>query len=459
MLVLMAACVAVGAELPRKIPELYATHCAGCHGARLEGGSGGGLRGPWKSGDGSDEHLRRVIMEGLPGRGMPGFGAALDPVRLQGLLIFLREQAAKAVDTAAPRLQEGTVVTSARARFRVETIASGLEIPWSIAFLPDGTALVAERHGQVRPWRDGRLADAIPGTPTAWTKGQGGLFDVVLHPDVARQGWIYLAFAAPGPDPDKAMTKVVRGRWREGRWTDEETIFRPDPAHDRSDGVHFGGRLAFIEGHLLITVGDRGDRGQAQDLARPGGKIHRVTEDGRIPTDNPFVGQANALPTIWSYGHRNPQGLTVRTGPHGPEVWSHDHGPRGGDELNRIERGTNYGWPLVTHGIEYDGRPITAATSRPDCRDPLLVWTPSLAVCGLISVNGGGFPAWRGDLLAGSLAGQRLLRISPQPSGPPTQEVLLEDQGRLRTVQEAPDGSLWLGYERPGRLVRLVPVP
>jgi glucose/arabinose dehydrogenase len=460
---LLATIPLVAAELPREVPKIYAQLCAGCHGPQLQGGTGSSLvDGVWKHGDGSDAFLTKAIADGMPLAGMPGFGQALDERQVRGLVIFMREQAVKAQQRGTPKpppMTTGTITTKAAA-FNVEVVAEGLKIPWSLAFLPGEPGfLVTERSGALRPVRDGRVGAPIPGTPAVWSEGQGGLMGAVPHPDYARNGWLYLAFSDPPPaGAQGSMTAVVRGRIRSGQWSDEEVIFRAEPRHYRRDGVHFGCRMVFSEGFLFFSIGDRGGRDHAQDLGRPNGKIHRLHDDGRIPADNPFVGKAGALPSIWSWGHRNPQGLAVRTGRDGgAELWSHEHGPRGGDELNRIERGANYGWPVVTHGLEYDGRPITAVTSQAGFEDPVIVWTPSLAVCGLTAVTGDRFPGWSGDLLVGSLAGQELRRISFPPNGPPVQEVLLRGQGRIRTVHQGPDGLIYVGFDNPGRVVRLVP--
>lgn len=451
--------------LPRDAAKLYAQFCASCHGAKLDGGLGGSLvDGVWKHGDGGDAHLSRVIGEGLPQLGMPGFGQVLDGPRLRGLVVYLQEQATRAgekkIDYAKPDATN-EVVRSRAANFRVETVVTGLGVPWSVAFLPDGEMLVAEREGRLRRVVGGKLeSEPVAGTPKVWAQGQGGLLVVQAHPNHAEagNGWIYLAYSDPG-DGGTAMTAVVRGRIRDSRWEDEETIYRAPGELYRRGGVHFGTRLVFDGGYLFFGIGERGAQEQAQDLSRPNGKVHRVHDDGRVPEDNPFVNTPGALPTIWSYGHRNPQGMAARPGTSGRslQIWETEHGPRGGDELNLIRRGANFGWPLITYGMNYNGTPITAETAREGLEQPVVHWTPSIAVCGLDFYSGDRFPGWRGDLLAGSLAQQELRRIVLDGDRVTEQEVLFRGIGRVRAVQTGPDGFVYVCLEDPGRVVRLVP--
>lgn len=450
--------------LPNDAGKLYALLCSSCHGANLEGGNGGSLvNGAWDHGDGSDEYLAKVITEGLLDAGMPGFGAVLDAPRVRALSVFLRERAEREREktVAYARPAGNTVVRGEAASFRVETVADGLEVPWSIAFLPGtGDLLVAERRGTLRLIRDGVLASApIAGTPAVHARGQGGLLVVQPHPDYTQNGWIYLAFSDPGPRDGEAMTAIVRGRIREGRWTDQEDIYRAAPSHYSRSGVHYGCRLVFDQGYLYFGIGERGAQDLAQDLSRPNGKIHRLFDDGRLPPDNPFAGRADALPSIWSYGHRNPQGLVARPGTTGAtlQLWETEHGPRGGDELNLVVRGGNHGWPVVTFGMNYNGTPVSPDTTRPGLIAPVLHWTPSIAVCGLDFYQGDRFPGWRGDLLSGSLAQQELRRITLTGDRVKSQEVLFRGIGRVRTVHTGPDGLVYVGLEDPGRVVRLVP--
>ncbi len=450
----------------RDAAKLYAQLCANCHGENLDGGLGGSLvDGVWKHGDGGDAHLARMITEGLPQLGMPGFGAVLDAPRVRALSVYVQERATRAreagTDYARPAASD-TVVESRAAKFRVETLVTGLGVPWSVGFLPLGDLLIAERDGRLRLFRDGVLApEPVADTPRVWAQGQGGLMVVQPHPDYEKEGngWIYLAFSDPG-ERDQAMTAVVRGRIRDGRWVDEQEIYRAPRSTYVRGGVHFGTRLVFDQGYLFFSIGERGRQDNAQDLSLPNGKIHRIHDDGRVPEDNPFVGREGALPTIWSYGHRNPQGLAARPGTTGEslQIWETEHGPRGGDELNLIKRGANFGWPLITYGMNYNGTPITGETAREGLEQPVIHWTPSIAACGLDFYAGERFPGWRGNLLAGALQQQELRRIVLDGDRVTEQEVLFRGIGRVRAVQTGPDGFVYVCLEGPGRVVRLAPV-
>ena len=455
--------VAWAQELTRDAGKLYEQLCASCHGQNFEGGTGGSLIDDvWKHGPGDDAHLARLITGGLPELGMPGFGAVLDAPRVRALTVLLREKAVRAKErgTTYAKPVEGQVIQSETAAFKIETVADGLDVPWSVGFLPDGDLLIAERSGKLRVVRDGKLQpEAIAGTPEVFAEGQGGLMIVKPHPGYAGNGWIYLAFSDRGNKAGEAMTAVVRGRIRDGRWMDEQEIFRAPRELYRRGGVHFGTRLVFDQGYLFFGIGERGAQDQAQDLSRPNGKIHRLFDDGRVPSDNPFIDRPNALPSIWSYGHRNPQGLVARPGTTGDnlQLWETEHGPRGGDELNLIKRGANFGWPLITYGMNYNGTPVTPDTARDGLEQPVIHWTPSIAVSGIDFYTGELFPTWKGNLFVGSLQQQELRRLVLDGEKVVSQEVIFRGIGRVRAVQAAPDGALFVCLESPGRVVRLVP--
>jgi glucose/arabinose dehydrogenase len=450
-------------ELPRDAGKIYELLCASCHGQNFEGGTGGSLIADvWKHGSGDDEHLARVITGGLVEQGMPPFGTVIDAPRIRALSVLLREKAVRAKEkgTTYAKPIDGQVIKSETLDFRIETVAEGLGVPWSVAFLPGGDLLIAEREGRLRAVRDGKLLpDAIEGTPRVFAEGQGGLMIVKPHPDYPRNGWIYLAFSDPGTKAGEAMTAVVRGRIRNGRWTDEQQIFRAPQELYRRGGGHFGTRLVFDQGYLFFGIGERGTQDHAQDLSRPNGKIHRIFDDGRVPSDNPFVDRPNALPTIWSYGHRNPQGLVARPGTTGDnlQLWETEHGPRGGDELNLIKRGANFGWPLITYGMNYNGTPVTPDTTRDGMQQPVIHWTPSIAVSGIDFYSGDLFPSWKGNLFVSSLQQQELRRLVLDGEKVVSQEVLFRGIGRVRAVQSSPDGSIYVCLEAPGRVIRLAP--
>lgn len=351
------------------------------------------------------------------------------------------------------------VVRSQAANFRVEILAEGLEHPWSVAKLPDGRFLITERPGRLRIWENGQLQKKpVEGIPEVWARGQGGLLDVVLHPDYAKSGWIYLSFSKP--IGEGALTSVIRGRLKDNRLVDQEVIFDPPPEEATAAGAHFGCKLVFDgKGHLFFSLGDRGDvttpANNAQRTDNVKGKIHRVFDDGRIPPDNPFARENGARPTIWSYGNRNPQGLALD--PATGLLWETEHGPRGGDELNIIRPGKNYGWPVVTFGINYNGTPISDKTEAPGMEPPVIHWTPSIAASGLAVYRGDKFPAWNGNLISGALAHEKLVRITLDGEKVRDQEILLEKTGRIRDVRCFDDGYVYVVYDAPGKLVRLVP--
>jgi len=317
--------------------------------------------------------------------------------------------------------------------------------------------LVTEKAGRLRIVEKGRLVpEPVAGVPKVWAEGQGGLLDAAVHPDYAANGWIYLSYSDPGPD-GTAMTRVMRARLKDGALVDQQTVYAAPVELYRKGPNHFGSRFAFDgEGHLFFTIGERFQKNDAQDLSRPNGKVHRIWDDGRVPEDNPFVKTQGALPTIWSYGHRNPQGLARH--PLTGELWEAEHGPRGGDELNRIEPGRNYGWPVITYGMDYDGTPITDLTAKEGMEQPIVYWTPSLAVCAIDFYVGDRFPLWKNDLLLSSLAAQELRRLRIEAGRVTKQEVLFKGIGRVRDVVAGPDGLVYVAFNVPDRIARLVPV-
>ena len=448
---------------PRKdVAKIYAEICSNCHGAQLEGGQAPSmLDDQWSSGDGSDAALARIISEGSLEKGMPAFHSLMSEGDVRAMVIFIREQRARYQRSRKTQEVPAGVITTAEHRYRIETMADGLATPWSIAFLPDDRVLVTEKPGRLRVIAGDKLQPAaITGTPAVRDAGQGGLLEVAIHPGYASNGWIYLAYSDPARDQDGkdvSLTTIVRGRIKDGAWTDQETIWRaPLALYRPGGGVHFGCRIAFDgQGYLYFSHGERGRQQDAQDLTRPNGKIHRIHDDGRIPADNPFVNTPGAFPTIWTYGNRNPQGLDFdpRTG----LLWETEHGPRGGDELNRIRGGRNYGWPVITYGMNYDGSPITAETAREGMEQPVTYWVPSIAVCGIDFYEGTLFPKWTGNLFVSALAQQELRRLVIDGEKVVSQEVVLKDIGRLRDVQCAPDGSIWVAVNDPGTVIRLVP--
>jgi glucose/arabinose dehydrogenase len=449
----------------RSIPKIQVELCANCHGANWEGGRAPTmLDESWAHG-GTDEELARSIRDGSPANGMPPFAPVLTAPEIRGLVIHIREARTRArlAPLSPPREIADQSISTELCPVKLEVIASGLETPWGIAFLPDGRMLVTERPGRLRIVEIGRgVVASISGLPKPWVKQDGGLLDVMLHPDYARNGWVYLSYTETGSSgPDASSTRVIRGRIRNGAFVDQQTIFQPPPTLYWNSNIHFGCRLFFDrDGFLFFSIGDRGHRDDAQDLASPYGKLHRVFDDGRVPPGNPFVNRAGAVRSIYSYGHRNQQGIAQH--PVTGEIWTSEHGPRGGDELNVIAAGHNYGWPVITYGMNDDGTPITDLTAKQGMEQPVLAWTPSIAVGALEFYTGDKFPLWKNHLFAACLKSNQLRRIVLDGHKVVHEEMVFRDLGRVRDVVTGPDGYLYLSLntafaDSPGQIVRLVP--
>jgi len=357
---------------------------------------------------------------------------------------------------AAPAIGRAQApLRSAKASLRLVTLSHGLVQPWSMAFLPDGRMLITERPGRLRVFANGRLEPTpLAGVPKVAATGQGGLLDVCLHPNFARNRVLYLSYSAEGAGGN--ATTVARAELGDGGLQGVAVIFEAVPR--AAGGLHFGSRIVFDRaGQMYVSTGERYNRPRAQSLADPAGKIVRLNDDGSVPPDNPFVGRAGVRPEIFSFGHRNPQGLAMH--PVTGRIWEVEHGPRGGDELNLLKAGANYGWPLATHGIDYNGSIISPNKSLPGMEDPLRVWTPSISPCGLCFYTGTAFPGWKGSLFTGGLSAYALFRIELDGERYVDEERLIE--GRLpyiRDVRQGPDGLLYLvTHSDDGGLFRLDP--
>lgn len=343
------------------------------------------------------------------------------------------------------------VIASERHEFRLVTVADHFEHPWGLAFLPDGGLLVTERPGRIQLGRNGEW-EVLQGTPEVAAVGQGGLLDIALDPDFARNQLIYLSYAVRRSNG--LETRVARARLVETSLEDLEVIFSMDQAS--RGGQHFGSRLLFDrDGYLYVTIGDRGQRHRAQDPFDPAGSTLRIYPDGSIPADNPFADGQEGHPAVYSFGHRNAQGMALH--PETGQVWQNEHGPRGGDELNLVGAGLNYGWPVITHGREYVGGSIGVGTEKEGMESPIVHWTPSIAVSGMTFYRGDQFPRWQGNIFVGALAQQHLRRLVLRDQEVIHQEVLLHRSiGRIRDVREGPEGAIWiLTDERSGGLYRL----
>lgn len=441
-----------------KIADTYAQNCASCHGANLQGAQAPSMLDDIWAHGADDESLARSIRNGFPEKGMPAWGTALPEKEIRAMVIFIREQRVKYLNgqTAFPAPPDSLSVKSQLHAYELNTWVDQLEEPWSLAFLPGGDrAVVTEKRGRAYLVRNGqRSAEPLAGLPAIETAGQGGLYDVVPHPQFVANGWLYFAFA--DPRERGSITSIMRGRLRDNALVDQQTLFQARLEHyiPISARVHWGGRIAFDRaGHLFFTIGERGQRDHAQDINRPNGKVHRLHDDGRVPVDNPFAQKPGAVPSIWTFGHRNPQGLAVHPGT--GQLYDVEHGPRGGDELNLLGPGKNYGWPVITYGMEYDGSAITDITHKEGMEQPVIYWVPSLGVCGMNFYSGDLFPRWKHHLFIASLSAEELRRLEIRDGQVVAQETLFKGIGRIRHVIGGPDGALYVLL--PKRIARIAP--
>jgi aldose sugar dehydrogenase len=359
-----------------------------------------------------------------------------------------------------------TASRSALHDYRVVTVAEGLIQPWSIAFLPGGDALITERPGRLRILRQGKLVpQPVEGVPKVWHSSQGGLLEVMPHPNFASNRLIYITYSKPGATEADSRTALIRARFENDRLSDVKELF---DAVSKGRG-HYSGKIAFDKnGYLFLTLGDRQvppegnlEAHPAQDLTNHHGKIVRLHDDGRVPTDNPFVSRAGARPEIWSYGHRNVQGLAIH--PETGELWADEHGPQGGDELNRIEPGKNYGWPVIGYGVNYTtGLAIHKGTHRDGMEQPVKIWVPSIGISGMMFYTGDKFPQWKGNLFIGGMNGQQLSRLTLNGRRVTNEELLAQQMGRIRDIRQGPDGFIYLVTDNrdgnPTPIYRLEPV-
>jgi glucose/arabinose dehydrogenase len=496
-IILVGSCalspIAVIAQ-PDPFTSTYTESCAVCHGANLEGAAQGTpLAGvALKHGDSVDE-IAESIAAGVPQTAMPAWSATLDDVQIRRLAIFISERRHDLTYTdfkiaSAPAVPQGTMESEEHG-FRIETVATDLDpLPYSIAPLPDGRILLTEKtRGLSIISSRGEQSELIRGTPQAFDDGfqvpgillvfgSGYLLDIALHPDYAENGWIYLSYtdrcsacnaASRQSNRPVTMNALVRGRIENGEWVDQQMIWRSDIEHyTGTPDMAAGGRIAFDDaGHVFITVGIKGasESDGIQDLGLPYGKIHRVNDDGSIPADNPFRNVAGALPTVWTYGHRSPQGLEFNAETH--QLWGTEMGQRGGDEVNLIARAKNYGWPLYSKGLRYDGTPVDYGKELgiqfdlKDIEQPIVDLTPSPAVSSFAFYDGTAFPKWRGNMLVGTLKATELYRMVVERDRVVHIEKLLDGLGRIRDVEVGTDGAVYLLLEHQagGRILRLVP--
>ncbi|WP_458627230.1 PQQ-dependent sugar dehydrogenase [Winogradskyella sp. PC D3.3] len=331
-------------------------------------------------------------------------------------------------------------------------IVSDLNIPWSFTFLPDESILITEKSGELIHFKNGKKT-SISGLPEIYVRGQGGLLDIILHPNYNENGWIYFSYASPEGDGNGGNTAIARAKLNDNVLTNLQVLYKASP--NTTKGQHFGSRLVFDDdGYLFFSIGERGNRDEnPQDITRDGGKIYRLNDDGSIPEDNPFVNEANAKTAIYSYGHRNPQGMTLH--PDSRQIWAHEHGPKGGDEINIIKAGKNYGWPVISYGVNYSGTKFTEITEQEGMEQPIHYWDPSIAPSGMAFIKSDKYGDWDGSLLVGSLKFQYLDRCTLKDNKVIKEERLLDGLGRVRCVEQGPDGYIYVGIENLG-IVKLI---
>ena len=371
-------------------------------------------------------------------------------------LLFLLSSLIKAGDI---QNWDDSVEKTKKETFRVETFIDGFDIPWGMVFLPNQNLIVSDRNGSL--WLvdyKEKSKNQISGVPNVRYKGQGGLLDVEIHPEFINNNYIYIGFTDYlNSKKNRTFTSIIRARLKNISLTDQKIIYKADDTFYDNSTIHYGTRIVFDDkGFLYFSIGDRGKRNQAQLLDYPNGKIHRLNADGSIPSDNPFFENNNGIKSIWTYGNRNPQGLAIY--PSSSILFETEHGPRGGDELNILSSGKNYGWPEITYGKNYSGTTITKYTHKEGMEQPVIHWTPSIAVCGIDFYDGELFNNWKNNLLVSSLKFERLYRLEIDDDKVIDQEIIYEAGSRIRDVQTGPEGFIYIALEDPGRIVRFMPI-
>lgn len=353
-----------------------------------------------------------------------------------------------------------TTVNTENSTWTQSTVVSGLDMPWSMALLPDGRMLVTERTGKLRIVKDGKIdPQEVAGVPKVLYRGQGGLLEVALHPDYKNNGWIYISYSSPKAEGEPgedggANTALMRAKLNGHTLTNIEHLYKALPNVRAT--VHFGGKIIFDKkGYLYLSLGERGRKEDAQNLEKAQGKVVRLHDNGKIPTDNPFVNTPEAKKEIWSYGHRNPQGLAIH--PTTQVIWEHEHGPQGGDELNIVEKGKNYGWPLITYGIDYNGSIISKDTAREGLEQPVIHWTPSIAPSGMAIINSNLFKEFNGDIIVGSLKFNHLQHLKLEGNKVVKKDIIFENIGRVRDIRQAHDGYIYVVVENTGSIIKISP--
>jgi glucose/arabinose dehydrogenase len=449
--------------------KVYKEHCAGCHGQNMEGGLGSSfLDGIWNYGD-EPGFVALSVISGVQGTEMPAWLGVLSPEEVSAVVAYIL-QAEKESGVELPDIPEALETTDYAVA--IEELADGLPKPWAIEFIDKKTALVTLASGELLVMRDGAIqGDSIRGLPKVYHQNNAGLMDVAVDPDYKTNGWVYLSYthSIDGPkngDVPPLMTRIVRGHIQDGQWIDQETVFEAPAEHYIPSIAHMGSRITFDrDSKLYFSIGDYyfsittyapgdvGNPNDAQNLHLPNGKIHRVNPDGSIPADNPFTDLSGVAPSVFSYGHRNPQGMAFH--PVSGDLWSTEHGPMGGDELNITRKGANYGWPVVTYGLNHDGSKISELTAKDGTEQPSQYWTPSIGVGAITFYQGDMFAEWNQNLLVASLKAKTLQRLTIKKETVVHSELLFSHFGRVRDITLDEEGAIYVVLNNPGKIIRL----
>ncbi|MEQ9443568.1 MAG: PQQ-dependent sugar dehydrogenase [Cyclobacteriaceae bacterium] len=439
--------------------QLYKTYCAGCHGAQLQGGSATTLiKTDWTYGRGRGALIRNVKF-GIPSTEMAAWHSVLSDEQIGAVVDFVIEAQATPPSAERPIPEQ---LTTEEYKLKVEAVVTdGLETPWGMTFVDEHRALITERPGRIRWLVDGKLdPQPIQGVPPTYESKTGGYMDIISDPNYASTGWVYLAFSHTDGDLNDdgapAMTKIVRGKIKDHQWTEQETLFEVPDSLLVVGGNRWGCRFLFDEeGLLYFSIGDMDQAMDSQDPGKATGKTFRIHPDGSIPEDNPFAGEPGALAAIFTLGNRNVQGIAQH--PVTGDIWATEHGPMGGDELNILKMGANYGWPVITYGVDYSGEIVSEETQQPGMEQPVTQWTPSIAVCPATFSDSPLFPQWENNLLVGALAYEELRRLVIENKEVVRQEMILKGVGRVRDIVFGPEGALYILLNQPDKILRLIP--
>ncbi len=435
-----------------KTDAIFTQYCSSCHGEKIEAF----VDRKWKYGTTKAE-IVKTITTGALDAGMPSWKNILSSKQIDNLAAQIVKSLANVEQYKFSSKPKTNVFQSGSMTIKLDTMATGFDSPWGITQMPDGQLLVTDRSGKLYKIDQNKQKTEIKNIPKALSKGQGGLLDVEIHPQYATNGWVYLSYSKYKEEAGETLTTtaLVRGKIVGDEFTESKEIFEANPYTKTT--YHYGSRIVFDgKGYLFLSVGERGKHFEyAQGTDNDLGKVHRMYDDGRIPEDNPFYGKSPNSQTLYTFGNRNPQGLTQH--PVTKEIWEHEHGPRGGDEINIVKKGVNYGWPTISYGINYDGKPITNLSKKEGMEQPLHYYLPSIAPSGMAFVTGDKYPSWKGNLIIGSLRFNYLERVILKDTKVLESRKELLNVGRMRSVKMGQDGYIYIGVENPGMVFRLLP--